>query len=176
MLLSLLKRFCLPCMSNIEYKFSNILRGGIIYTCGDSVAALISGEFSFIRFAGILLIGATLYAFEIPNYFKWIDKKTSDHSGIKASLYRTLLAILYFNPLWITRHLFFIKLISLRTGEISLNLFQIGLWSFLVNIPISLLCNFIIQNKIPLKWRFLASAIFSSIMAIYYAMSAVWFK
>lgn len=163
-------------MSNLEYKFSNIFRGGLIYACGDSIAAIILGEFSFWRLLGIMLIGATIYAFEIPNYFKWIDKKTNKFSGIRASLYRTLLAILYFNPLWITRHLLFIKLISNQTEEINSNLFLIGLWSFVVNIPISLFFNFIIQNKFPLKWRFFASAVFSSLMAIYYAMSAVWFR
>lgn len=163
-------------MSNIEYKFSNILRGGIIYTIGDTIAAIILSEFSLLRLVGILFIGATVYAFEIPNYFKWIDKRTATSTRIKATLFRTLLAILYFNPLWIVRHLFFIKLLTLDFQDINLNLFQIGLWSFIVNIPISIFFNFIIQNKIPLKWRFLASAIFSSLMAIYYAMSAVWFK
>lgn len=163
-------------MSNIQYRFSDILKGGIIYTAGDTIAALILGQFSYLRIAGILFTGATVYAFEIPNYFKWIDRKTASLSGIKSTLYRTFLAMLYFNPIWITRHLLFITLFSLKTEEISWNLFQTGLWSFLINIPVSLICNFIIQNKFPVQWRFFASAVFSSLMAIYYAMSAIWFK
>ena len=60
----------------------------------------------------MMLIGATVYAFEIPNYFDWIVKKTQFLNGIKATLVKTGLAIAYFNPLWIARHLLFIKLFS----------------------------------------------------------------
>ena len=44
------------------------------------------------------------------------------------------------------------------------------------NIPLSILGNYIIQNKIRSDWRYAASSVFSSIMAIMYAMGAVWFK
>ncbi len=118
-----------------------------------------------------MLIGATIYAFEIPNYFEWIVKKTTDLKGIKATLTRTGLAILYFNPLWIARHLLFIKLFSGELESIGWNLLEIAFWSFLANILISLIANYIIQNKFKLQWRFLASAIFSALMAIYYALS-----
>ncbi len=123
------------------------------------------------RLIGMLFIGATVYAFEIPNYFYWIEKKTINLSGISKTLAKTALAILYFNPLWITRHLFFIKLFSGNLQEVSNNLLIIALWSFLVNIPISFIANYIIQNKFKIKWRFIASAIFSGLMAIYYAFS-----
>ncbi len=123
------------------------------------------------RLLGMIFIGATVYAFEIPNYFNWIEIKTINLSGISKTLTKTALAILYFNPLWIARHLFFIKLFSGQLQEVSSNIFMIALWSFLVNIPISFVANYIIQNKIYLKWRFIASAIFSGLMAIYYAMS-----
>ncbi len=124
----------------------------------------------------MILVGATLYSFEIPNYFAWIDKKTFSYKGIKKTLAKTGLAIAYFNPLWVFRHLAFIKIFSGLYEQINSNLFVIALWSFLANIPISLIANYLIQNKIKLDWRFLASAIFSALMAIYYALSETIFQ
>lgn len=124
----------------------------------------------------MMFVGATFYAFEIPNYFDWIVKKTEHLKGLKATLTKTGLAIMYFNPLWIARHLLFIKLFSGEMEAIGWNLMQIALWSFVVNIPISFIANYIIQNRFKLKWRFLGSAIFSAIMAIYYALSETIFS
>ncbi|ELR72030.1 hypothetical protein C900_02025 [Fulvivirga imtechensis AK7] len=161
----------------LEYKLSNIVRGGIIYCGGDTIAALILGEFTLIRMLTMLVVGSTIYAFEIPNYFRWIDKKTLTLSGLKKAQAKTGLALLYFNPLWVARHLFFIKVSMLQWNEIAvISLINIGFYSFLVNIPIAVIANYLIQNQVNLKWRFLASAIFSALMAIYYAMSAVWFS
>ena len=123
-----------------------------------------------------MLVGATVYAFEIPNYFDWIVEKTQYIKGLKATLTKTGLAILYFNPLWIARHLLFIKLFSSQYKAIGFNLLEIALWSFLVNIPISFVANYIIQNRFKLKWRFLGSALFSAVMAIYYALSETLFS
>ena len=159
----------------LKYTRSNILRGAIVYATGDLIAALILHEFSWMRLIGMMIIGATVYAFEIPNYFNWIDRKTKALNGLKLTTYKTLLAILYFNPLWIARHLLFIKLVSGNSHLINWNLLHIAWLSFLVNIPISLIANYIIQNKIKLQWRFLASAIFSGLMAIYYALGEVMF-
>ena len=122
-----------------------------------------------------MIVGATVYAFEIPNYFDWIVKKTAHLKGIKATLSKTAFAILYFNPLWIARHLLFIKLFSDQFETIGWNLLEIAFWSFLANILISFIANYIIQNRFKLKWRFLGSAIFSAIMAIYYALSEALF-
>lgn len=124
----------------------------------------------------MMLVGATVYAFEIPNYFDWIVEKTQYIKGLKATLTKTGLAILYFNPLWIARHLLFIKLFSSQYEAIGFNLLEIALWSFLVNIPISFVANYIIQNRFKLKWRFLGSALFSAVMAIYYALSETLFS
>ena len=79
----------------------------------------------------MMIIGATVYAFEIPNYFDWIVKKTKHLIGLKASLFKTGLAILYFNPIWIARHLLFIKLFSGQLDAIGWHIFEIALWSFL---------------------------------------------
>ncbi len=159
----------------LEYKTSNIIRGSLIYMVGDTTAALLSDEFSWLRLAGILLIGATFYAFEIPNYFKWIDKKVSHSGTLKSKLLRASLAMLYFNPLWIARHILFIKLFMGQYNQISWGLISIGVLSFLVNIPVSLGANYLIQNKITSEKRFIASAIFSGLMAVYYSLSSIWF-
>ena len=161
--------------SRLSYTRPNIIRGAIIYSAGDTLAALLLNEFSWYRLLGMVCIGATIYAFEIPNYFNWIDKKTKDFPNYKLTLAKTGLAIAYFNPLWIFRHLVFIKLFTGNLDQIDVSLFQIALWSFLVNIPISFIANYLIQNKVRLNWRFLASAIFSAIMAIYYALSETIF-
>ena len=162
---------------SLEYKRSNIIRGGLIYCTGDTIAALLLNEFSITRLLTMVAVGATLYALEIPNYFKWIDSKAETYKGVRKSMVKTLLALLYFNPLWIARHLFFIKISMMPWQQISFYaLINIAFYSFLVNIPISFIANYLIQNKINLRWRFMASAIFSALMAIYYAMSTVWFN
>lgn len=160
----------------MTYTKQNIIKGAIIYSLGDSIASFMLHEFSWIRLFGMLLVGATIYAFEIPNYFIWIDKKTAHLKGLVKTMNKTFLAIAYFNPLWIARHLFFIKLFSQNYDAINMNLLHIAWLSFLVNIPISAVANYIIQNKIKLDWRFTASAIFSGLMAIYYAMSEQLFS
>ncbi len=160
----------------LKYTKANILRGAIIYSSGDLIASLLLDEFSIYRLLGMMLVAATLYALEIPNYFAWIENKTIDLTGTKKTLIKTVLALLYFNPLWIARHLLFIKLFSGNFNQIDLNLLEIAGLSFLANIPISFIANYLIQNKINLNWRFFASAIFSALMAIYYALSEVIFN
>ncbi|MCP4502116.1 MAG: hypothetical protein GY822_19330 [Deltaproteobacteria bacterium] len=152
-----------------------MLNGGVIYCAGDMLAALIQTQFDWRRMLGFLIVGATLYAFEVPNWFRWIDEKTANMEGLKASLAKTGLAIAYFNPLWIARHLFFILLFSGKVHDVTADLFRIAALSFVVNIPVSICANYLIQNVVKLKWRFLASALFSGIMAVYFAMSASWF-
>ncbi len=159
-----------------EFKLTNSIRGGLIYLAGDSVAALLSNELDWLRAAGILFIGATLYAFEIPNYFNWIDKKMKGKTGFKSSMTRAVLSMAHFNPLWIARHILFIKLFSLQFEQIGWGLIWVGTISFVVNIPISLGANYFIQNKVSLENRFMASAIFSGIMAVYYSLSMNWFS
>jgi len=159
----------------MTYTKQNIVIGAILYSVGDMIASMLLDQFSWIRFIGMMLLGATLYAIEIPNYFIWIEKKTSNLLGLKKIFSKTVLAIAFFNPLWIVRHLVFINLFSQNYDAINMGLFTIAFWSFLVNIPISAIANYLIQNRITLNWRFLASTIFSGLMAIYYAMSESWF-
>ena len=148
-----------------------MLHGVSIYAIGDTVAALLLGQFSAARLLGMMCVGATFYALEIPNYFKWIDRTVTTWPQKHPAIWRTGLALLYFNPLWISRHLFFIFLFSGRFAEIDVGLLRLGFASWLGNIPLSLLGNYLIQVKIPLRRRFAASAVFSSAMAVYYALS-----
>jgi len=152
-----------------------MLRGALIYASGDTAACLIRSCFSPWRLLGVLLIGGTLYAFEIPAWFRWIDARTAGLEGGRASLARTALAMLYFNPFWIARHLL---LVGLASGDLSVlgwGLLGVGVVSFAVNAPFALAANHLIQNRVPLRFRFAASAAYSSLMAVYYALSATFF-
>ncbi|MBP7461777.1 MAG: hypothetical protein KBA26_10850 [Candidatus Delongbacteria bacterium] len=163
-------------MSPILYSRINIIKGGLVYGIGDTIAALITHHFSLTRCLGVVLVGATLYALEIPNYFRWIDQRTRPLPSVRRGLARTMLALLYFNPIWITRHLVLINLFSGQRPVYSLALVGVAVQSFLWNIPISLTANFLIQNKVIRRRRFLASALFSASMAVYYALSEVIFR
>jgi len=156
-----------------QYTRQDVIRGLLIYAAGDSMAALLLHEFMWTRLAGMMMTGATFYAFEIPNYFRWIDNRINGKSNYRKSFEKTVLAILYFNPLWIARHLVFIAFFSGKAAWITWDILRIATWSFLVNIPLSLIANYLIQNRIGLRHRFFASAVFSALMAIYYAVSRI---
>lgn len=158
-----------------DYTRTNIIRGFLIYATGDTVAALLQNQFSWSRLAGMMLLGATVYAFEIPNYFKWIDTKLENKPSFLNSVQRTALSMVYFSPIWVFRHLIFIKLFSGKFDDISWDLLRVASISFLVNLPVSFTANYLIQNKVALKHRFMVSALFSAVMAVYYALAANWF-
>ena len=144
-------------------------RGLIIYPLGDTVAALLMHEFSVYRLLGMMVAGGLIYSLEIPAWFSYINRR---YGGMQ----RTLMAMLYFNPLWIARHLLFIFLFTGQISMIHWSIITIALKSFAVNLPLAFAVNYIIQNKLPLSWRFFSSAVFSSLMAVYYALSRVIFK
>jgi len=158
------------------YTLPNILRGMLIYSAGDTIACLISNSFSLNRLLGMIFIGGVVYALEIPNYFSWINRTIDESKKAADQIKRTLLAMAYFNPLWIARHLLFINLFTGHWENMTFNLLRAGLLSFAFNIPVSLTANWIIQNYIGIKYRFIASATFSAIMAIYYSLSEVLFR
>lgn len=152
------------------------LTGLLIYAAGDTCACLILQQFMWMRLAGMMLLGATLYAWEIPAWFSWIDRRTVYFSrGIRLVVTRTFWALVYFNPLWIARHLAFIAVFSRQFETLHLSLFQTAALSWLVNIPISIIGNAVVQGVMPLKWRFVGSATFSGLLAVYYALSGIWF-
>ena len=47
-------------------------------------------------------------------------------------------------------------------------------WASFANIPLAVAANHWIQNRLPAARRFLASALFSAAMAVYYALSGAW--
>ena len=164
-------------MKRINYSYENIISGIFIYAIGDTIASLLTGDFSVYRMLGIAFIGSTIYAIEIPNWFLFIDAITKNRiQDWKTKTYRMILAVAYFNPVWIARHIAFVYLISGKASEISWGLIHIGFSSFIYQIPITFLGNFLIQNKLEYKWRFLANCVFSGLMAIYFTLSVVWFK
>ncbi|MCE9615727.1 MAG: hypothetical protein K8T26_15775 [Lentisphaerae bacterium] len=155
----------------------DIVTGLIVFPLGDSIGALLTGQFGALRFAGMMALGAILYAWEIPAYFRWIDRRTPDSlpPGRRAVL-RTGLAMLYFNPLWIARHLAFIAAFMAQWDALRWSLLRTATLSWAFNIPVALVGNFVIQMKLPLRHRFLGSATFSAIMVVYYALSRVMFQ
>jgi len=174
-----------------------MLRGALIYSLGDTAGMLIRGEFVLTRALALALIGGTLYAREVPAWFRWIDRRfpresaadgrgagragdasgdasgAASGAGVLARWRRALAALLYFNPLWIARHLLFLKLGAGLWSEITPALLLVGARSFAVNLPLTALGNYVIQNRLPARQRFAASAIFSSLMAVSYALCEV---
>ncbi|MCL7421886.1 MAG: hypothetical protein M8364_13385 [Methylobacter sp.] len=152
----------------------NSLSGALVYATGDSIAALLTGEFQVARLIGMLLLGGTLYAIEIPAYFAWLERRFGrrDYAG---RIKRALMAQAFFNPLWIARHLALIHCFSGRFADVQWHLLNVGLASFVRIVPVGLVANYVIQHFIPLRWRFPASAVFSASMAVYYALSERFF-
>lgn len=152
----------------------NARQGMLIYTLGDLTAQLLLQQVHIGRVLGVMVMGATIYAVEIPTWFAFIDRRVTTQLPSRRAVQRTVLALLYFNPLWIARHLFCLKLFA---GEVvTPDLARVAMLSWLANLPIAVLANLLIQVKVPLRWRFVASATFSGLMAVYYAMSAVWWR
>lgn len=159
---------------NFFYTKANIIRGALIYCIGDTLATLISGDFNITRMFGIAIMGGTMYAFEIPNFLLWLNDKDFG-SSLKAKWTRTILFTLYFNPLWIARHVLLLELFSGNFEKINWDLLNLGWDAFLYPLPIVIPANYIISNIIPYKWRFVGSTTFSGIMAIYYAVAPIIF-
>ena len=152
------------------------LSGLLVYAAGDTAAAVLLHQVSGPRLAGLALVGGLLYSWEVPAYFRWIDRRLPAEGHGRARRWsRAAVSLLYFNPLWIARHLFFLRLFTGQTPLLSASLLGIATQSFLVNALPTLGVNYIIQNNVRAEWRFLVSALFSGVMAVYYALSAGWF-
>jgi len=152
----------------------NVLRGGLVYATGDTLAALVLDQFQWLRLLGMLTLGATLYAAEIPAYFYWIERRYG-HAGFAGAVRKTLLAQAFFNPLWIARHLACIKVFSGTWQEIDWKLLLVASNSFVHMLPVGLVMNYLIQNRVPLNWRFFASALYSALTTLYFALGEVLF-
>ena len=154
------------------YTRRNLLVGLLVYGIGDALAALLSGHVSVSRLLGMMLVGALVYGAEIPHYFGWVERTTRGLSSGNRLLVRTALALLYFNPLWVARHLLFIALFG--SGTVDCHLLTLAWQSFVRALPLTICANVIIQNVISLPHRFLASALFSGFMAVCYPLLAAW--
>ena len=154
--------------------YRDALSGSLIYALGDTTGALLDGEFRWSRMLGMLLLGGSLYAIEIPAYFRWIDRRYAK-SAQWDPWRRALLAWLFFNPLWIARHLAFIAILNGTWTALNWQLLEIATESFAHAAPVALAVNYGIQNLIPLRWRFIDSSVFSASMAVYFALSEVLF-
>ncbi|MEJ2614989.1 MAG: hypothetical protein P8Z35_08525 [Ignavibacteriaceae bacterium] len=124
---------------------------------------------------GILFLGGIVYAIEIPNYIKWLGNKFYK-DDLSSKILSTLLFTLYFNPLWIARHLLILNIFKGSFNQINWDLLRIGFYSFIYSFFFTLPVNYIIINKVPKKWKFAVTAVFSSSMAVFYALSEVIFK
>lgn len=150
-------------------KWQDALTGGILFALGDSLGALIGGEFLVQRMLGMIILGGTLYAWEIPNYFQHLARRFNQ-AGYLNALQRTLASGLFFNPLWIARHMLFIQIFAGQWQTISADIFIVASWAFIYGFPFSLLFNYLLQNVISMRWRFLSSSIYSALTVIYYAL------
>lgn len=150
------------------------MHGALIYGLGDGCAALLSGQFQLSRLLGMMLLGGTLYALEIPWYFAWLEHRFNK-PGSAHAVSRALLAQAFFNPLWIARHIAFISCFSGQFAAIGWSLLGVGMDSFMYAAPFALPANYAIQNFVPYRWRFAASATFSAAMAVYYGLSEALF-
>ena len=132
-------------------------------------------DFSIRRLLGILFLGGFIYSVEIPFVLKWLNKKfIYDELIIKIT--KSVLFTLYFNPLWIARHILVLNLFKGNYALINWHLLEVGFNSFIYSFLFTLPVNYIIINLIPQKYKFPITAVFSSSMAIYYALSEVFFK
>ncbi len=168
----------------------------LIYPVGDLIAQFTLQEFSLYRTLSLTFLALAFYQWEIPRWFKMLDNfvvlKDKKINSLVASfvlsdsgqlnwLGRTIGAIIYFNPLWIARHMFFISLGNVGYSglvdfnELLLSSLMLGGKSFLINLPISFIGNFIVQVKLKLEHRFLGSVILTNIMAICYAIAYRFF-
>lgn len=178
---------------NKQTRVMTLLVGWFLYPVGDLIGQLIMGHVSFARLVAVALIGGLLYRYEVPAWFRFIDRirvtRTAGplrffaRSGQEPAplnwVGRMLMSMLYFNPLWIARHLFIIMVVTapaLGAGDMHFwgstlaAALSLGLTSFLTNLPISLIGNYIVQQRLAPHNRFLGSATLSGIMVIKYAI------
>jgi hypothetical protein len=179
-------------------KLFNTLISWTLFPLGDLCAQLITQEFNPYRLLALSLAGGLIYQYETTAWFELLENKCFSPQELwvfpflkpavretTESIYqlngvgKTMGAILYFNPIWIARHMLFITLgttpCSSLNGAIVLSSLLSGSKSFLVNLPLSLLANYILQEKIPYRYRYLGSIVLTGLFAIAYALHYQYF-
>ncbi|EKE03353.1 MAG: hypothetical protein ACD_20C00214G0023 [uncultured bacterium] len=177
-----------------KYQFS-LLIPVLLYPIGDAIAQLILQEFNIYRFIALTLAALLIYQWEIPIFFKLIENaKLSENKFTSLPAFKvflnqdmrfnwigkTIAVTLFFNPFWISRHMLIIELgtthwASINFFEFSITSLELGYKLFLVTLPIVFIGNFIVQNKISHKNRFLGNAVLSGLLAIFYAVGYRFF-
>lgn len=174
--------------------------GWFMYPAGDLLGQLLMGQFSFSRMIVLTLVGGVIYKWEIPRWFSHIEKQnfkaqtidkykvlkpftqTLENGQIKFNwIGKTLCASLYFNPIWIFRHLLFIllaitPLTALVFPDFLTSTLIIATISFFTNLPITVVGNYLIQEHLSLKYRFMGSALLTTVLNIKYAIEFVYFS
>ncbi|EKE02669.1 MAG: hypothetical protein ACD_20C00347G0006 [uncultured bacterium] len=172
-------------------KYLTVLIPILLYPIGDGLGQLISQEFHPYRVLAITIAALLFYQWEIPLWFKLLDNFKIQQGQLKNSfnfkillnengklnwLGKTIGAISYFNPIWIARHMFILTLgttplILINAQSAISNSLILGLKSFIVNLPLSFIGNYVVQNKLPLNYRFLGSVILTCLFTISYALA-----
>lgn len=174
-------------MSLDPRRWRNRIVGWTIYALGDLVAQIITGDIELRRMVVLAFAGGMIYRFEVPWWFEELDSFEAgplwrerfrfffNDDGSLNALGRTLGSMLYFNPLWIARHMLFIRLAVdpqsvAHFGRTLAEVLALGAKSFIVNLPISLIGTYNVQMHVPLSWRFVAGSGLSAVLAIAYAL------
>ncbi|MBX9880183.1 MAG: hypothetical protein K2Y22_17120 [Candidatus Obscuribacterales bacterium] len=169
-----------------------------MYPATDLIGQLITSNFNPYRLVALLLAGGLVYQYEIPTWFnrlsevclpkkvaglpvlRHLTENRDEQLGLNG-LARTIGAVFYFNPFWIARHMLFIKLATTSWSELMPTM--VLFWAiilatkmFILNLPIAVMGNFIIQDKLPLHLRYAGSIILSTIFSITYALAYAWAK
>lgn len=149
----------------------NFISSWTLYPLADLFVQLIMHEFNILRLLTVALAGGLVYRREIPTWFLQLDLARLSGVG------RTIGSLIYFNPLWIARHILFLKIATsswteIASGALVLAAVLLGVKSFLLNLPITFLGNYIIQTKLPADVRYLGSIVLSGLLAVIYAMIA----
>ncbi len=157
------------------YDRKRMFAGFFIYALGDSIATALLQQLLWQRCVGLMLVGGLLYAQEIPRYFAWLDRKFPASPSIKRRMCKALAAELWFNPLWIVRHFALLQLLSGNWSNIIWSeLFARACTSFYYAFIPLFIANYGIQNVLPLRWRFVASASLSASMGVYFALAQLF--
>lgn len=179
---------------SIKITHTDKISGLIIYPLGDLIAQIILDDISLLRVLFVALLGRFVYAVEIPKWFGFLAtlKKRTNSTGISqifwekesekprlSSFGKTIGATLWFHPLWIARHMLVLELANILFGKTNFITFlpeaiMLGVLSYIGQLPIAIIVNYIIICKLNERTRFIWSSVFSGLLAIYYAVGRIY--
>ena len=173
------------------------ISGWLLYPISDLIAQLIIGDVSLLRIFIVAVVGRYVYAIETPKWFGFLAtwarlntpqglsrffwSKSETESTYQFNwLSKTLGTTFWFNPLWIARHMIILELANILTGKTGFISFlpqalYLGSVSFLMQLPVTLVVNYIIICHLTERTRFFWASVFSGTLSIYYAVMKVYF-